>query len=290
MIDSALGLNKSIKRQLKFMKATVGSLIVPKPMVVSYPKCGRTWIANVLSFYLRLQAGIEESSELFVLQPDFRELSKQIGYKPVVLSHDVFSLGMPITNWHTRSLVNFHRGDNKALLVRDPRDTIVSLYWHMRGREAKSGLPKDITIRYFLENFDLGLDALIKFMNIWAPATVSRNDIRVYHYEDLLGDWERNKRTWIDLLEYLLGQPVDVEKLSKSVEHFHIEKLKKRIEKSGKSATNLTGIGGRIREGKSGGFREYLNKDDLRFIDARLDECLNTEAHNMISRYYFQPD
>ncbi len=258
-------------------------------MIVSYPKCGRTWVANVLYYYLQLKSNVSERTELFFLNPNFKALSKQTGYKPILLTHDVFSLGAPITNWNIYSLANFHRKMNKVLLVRDPRDILVSLYWHMRGRVVKSGLPEDMSIGYFLDNFDLGLDALIKFLNIWVSATTSRNDIRLYRYEDLLGSWAINKFIWTELFEYLLNETVDGARLSEAVEYFHIDSLKNRVAKKKKHATNLIGLGGRIRQGKANNFYKILSAEELELINARLKKSLSIKARKIIYDYYCLP-
>jgi hypothetical protein len=263
-----------------------GMIIVPKPMVISFPKCGRTWIANVLITYINYCQKSGSPPSDFNIKPDFKPAVKGTPFEAILFSHDVFSMKIPIKKWPRWSAVNYHR-KCKALLLRDPRDLLVSLYHHLLGRTYKNNLSPDTTIRQFLEIEPMGLDALISFLNIWAKGESAGDGLtRVFYYENFLGGWEENRSNWISFTKFITGQPVNQDALQRAVEEYEINRLKKRLKDSGAQGPGLTGLGGRIRKGRARGYLDELEPDDIEFIESRMLASLNEQARELVSRYF----
>jgi len=272
---------KLLKKQMRRLSAIIMPRIAPKPMVVSFPKCGRTWIANVLLNYIYYYGNPSSPPLDFVIRPQFKDIVKGTPFEPIVFSHDVFSLKIPIDEWPRKSAVR-HRRRQTAFIVRDPRDVLVSLYHHVLGRRHKNDLAEDTSLRCFLEDYELSLDALIMFLNIWAPAVVSaRADICAFRYEDFLGLWTQNADVWIEFANFITGCKINEQALRRAVEDNEIDTLKQRLKKQNVEDANLMGAGGRIRKGRSGSYLEELLEEDKEMIEQRLLFELNSEAKEL---------
>jgi hypothetical protein len=146
-------------------------------LLVSYPKCGRTWLTMLLARAMANAAGLSER-ELDYLANDL--LGGKVGDLPHVrISHD------DNPHWKTpRQLARSkrrYREKRVILLVRDPRDTVVSMYFERTRRErAYAG-----TLSEFLRERRGSLDTILAYYDVWA-----REGARLAHfcrvrYEDL---------------------------------------------------------------------------------------------------------
>ena len=99
--------------------------------LISYPKCGRTWLRMLLSRALEIHYG---APDIDYLCGDF--LGGNVAGAPRIrVSHD------DDPHWKTpRGLdrrKRRYRGKQVVLLVRDPRDVVVSMYFERSRRSSR---------------------------------------------------------------------------------------------------------------------------------------------------------
>lgn len=242
---------------------------------VSIPKCGRTWVRVFYYAYLSALAGREFSLN----GGDFP------GRPKVVFTHD---------RWQHRLLPgwwNFIRGRHLiplglrqerkiVLMVRDPRDVTLSLYFHLSKRShAFKWTPQPLA--EMLRDPKFGIAHMVELMNMWLAEWDGKPNFRLVRYEDCRADAARE---FCELLEFLGLAPVDEPALAQAVDYSSFEKMQAR-EAEGKFKEDELSAGKRqdkdsfkTRKGKVGGFREHFSADDLEFAVremARLDPRFN---------------
>ena len=138
--------------------------------LVSYPRSGRTWLRYLLSCYFAESAGPGFEPDLtttFCVLPNFdRDPARGV---------DVF-IGrgakadlplVPVSHMPYRPQLFLDRP--VLFMVRDPRDVIVSAYFHAtRHKKSFSG-----DMGAFLSEEHYGLGALISYLNSWAEGLKS---------------------------------------------------------------------------------------------------------------------
>jgi hypothetical protein len=113
-----------------------------------------------------------------------------------------------------------YRGKKVVLLVRDPRDVVVSMYFERSRRErAYAG-----TLSQFLHERRGSLDTILAYYNVWAGARHIPSDLLVVRYEDLRRDTERELRR---LLDFLGVADVSDETVRESVHFASFENMRK---------------------------------------------------------------
>jgi hypothetical protein len=244
-------------------------------------------VANVLLNYIHFCSNDVNKPIDYTIKPSFDIIVKGTAFKPIIFTHDVFSLKIPQHKWSKHTVAS--RGtSHRALLVRDPRDVLVSLYHHAIGRSEKSGLDPSLPIGEFLRSYELGLPALINFLNIWADAATSQKNIRVYRYENLLLDSNSESgkgACWPSLVNFVTNLDVNHAALKKAIAENNIDTLRKRLSENG-DTKNTISSGGRIRKGKIGSFADEIQGSEIQFIQNQFSAGLNQNAKNLIQNYF----
>jgi len=154
--------------------------------VISFPKSGRTWVKLIMDIYR-------------TLDPEF----PQIKFTHDILSGDFQDI---VPFYNLRKLYNtekirdrrnlLYSGKKVALLVRDPRDVVVSYYFQKKYREpelVRQGqypyLAREIKggIGKFVRNEFYGIRQVAAFMNLFAE-DIRRGRLGVITYEGLKRD------------------------------------------------------------------------------------------------------
>jgi len=236
--------------------------------LVSYPKCGRTWLRVLLSRALEIHYG---SPEVDYLGGAF--LGGNVPGAPRVrVTHD------DDPHWKTSRGLDRrkrrYRGKRVVLLVRDPRDVLVSMYFERSRRErAYSG-----TLSQFLHERRGSLDTILAYYNIWARSRGIPSDLLVVRYEDLRRDTEREL---VRLLAFIGVSDASEATVREAVRFASFESMREM-----ESAGSLES--GRLRprdpndpesfktrRGKVGGFVDYLNPDEIADVERRIRSGLD---------------
>lgn len=232
-------------------------------VVISYQKCGRTWLRMMLGRVYQKYFSLPENEVLRITESPFRFQAEFPAMPKVVFHHD--------DNAHRKMAYelnlskSIYRYKKVVFLVRDPRDVVVSNYYHMTYRARSNNLNiSDFVRKYFL--------SIIGFYNAWANSFVF--DGVVVRYEDIK---KNEKKELSRILSYIDPSLVISESaLNEAINYCSLENMTK-YEQQGKFSGNaLAGSNGerdssKVRKGKVGGFREEIDLEVQRFCDWCMD-------------------
>lgn len=247
-------------------------------LLVSYPKSGRTWFRYILSCYFAESLGFSAMPDLpgmFRILPnlDWDPARGLPAYGTGPAAAATFPLiavthHAPRTGWLTSMPVIF--------MLRDPRDVLVSRYYHAtRHKHQYSG-----DIAAFIRDGEQGLPAWVKHTNDWAAALVNRPHAIVSYERLRASPLDETRRVLA-----FLGEAVDPERLERAVAAAKIDRMRE--------LEVQTGIPGhhydrsdpqalRVRRGIVGGYREELSQADLDWIDHYNSQHLLVAARELV--------
>jgi hypothetical protein len=229
--------------------------------VVSIPKCGRTWLRVLFCAYACKRAGrdVEVGTDLL----------RALGAPDVRFTHDA---------WEHRTTRAWDRVRGKhllapadrrkpiVLLARDPRDVIVSLYLQLAKRELRFRG----TLTEFLRDREFGLAMIVDVMNRWWAEWGATPNVRLFRYEECRA---RTAAELSAMLAHLGFRDVDAAVVAAAVEYSRFENMQ-RMEREGKfdagylkptDAADPESF--KVRRGKIGGYRDYLDADDVAYVE-----------------------
>lgn len=214
-----------------------------RPLILSYPKSGRTWLRVMLD-----ELGI-----------------------PVEFTH--FEAGLRNHLRFDELVVNplWCAGRPTLLLIRNPLDTLVSSYFQATKRLRIYSGP----LSEFLRDPRYGIEKIARWNTLWAEQSLRHPRFRVVTYEALHADAGRV----LDAVVRHFGRSVSKERLARALEAGNIDTMRER-ERAGSygdryrkklrpgDASDVDSF--KVRRGVVGGYREYLGSDDLRFAEEAL--------------------
>lgn len=239
-------------------------------LLISYPKCGRTWLTMLLTRALANYAGLDEVDYLSNDICGAKARTSNIPY--IRISHD------DSPHWKTvRNLARSKRRYRRKkiiLLVRDPRDVVVSMYFERTRRErAYKG-----TLEEFLHERKGSLETILTYYNVWAKERARPKDFCLVRYEDLKADAVGELRR---ILRF-----VGIEELS----HAHLEDAARFASFENMRSMETKGVfkSGRLRprdpsdtesfktrKGKIGGYVNYLSMREICWMDEKIRQTLD---------------
>jgi len=244
--------------------------------VVSYPKCGRTWLRLLIGRALGPACGGLDDKNVL----ETAEWTEGLGNQPVVdFTNDDYPAFKP---WHTIETGEMgdrakrrYAGKRVLLLVRDPRDVMVSYYFQYtrRGdrewaRDSFSGSLSD-----FLRHPIGGLRSLLTFWEAWNRAQSIPASFSVLRYEDL-------HRDPLSALRNVLGffglKPESEDAVACAVQHSRFEVMHdlERRDALGSFRLRPGDVNDpesyKTRRGIVGGYRDYLSANDLAWMNEQL--------------------
>ncbi len=234
-----------------------------------FPKTGGTWARLLLHTALTKHFEIEGAPPL--------ELEPLQDFDPRVPRIRPFHDDAP--HWKTPKQLRQHRnryaGRKVMLLVRDPRDAIVSLHLQVTKRWR---VDPDMPLDEFIWRERGSLKTMIEFYNVWARNRDVPEDLLLVRYEDVHADTEGWLRKMLDFI----GVPeVSDEVIRESVEFNRISALRKR-EQSGEYSSRRLKPGDqgdpdsfKARKGKIGGFVDYIAPDDIEKMTKLIADTLD---------------
>lgn len=280
MLDFPRRAFRKIDRRIRMARAAATA----DAFLASYPKSGRTWFRFILSHYFaqtipRSAAqpnGTIDLFSMFGIVPNF-DLDPVRGIP--AFRHQMQRPQLPlifVTHHHYRR--SLFLGRPVIFMVRDPRDVMVSAFFHAtRHKHRFSG-----TVDAFIADEGQGLPALIDYLNGWAEGLQSRESA-VLSYEELTRDTVGASAR---IIEFLGHTPAE-EALRKSVAAADFGAMRELELQGGLPAhdydrTDAESL--RMRRGKVGGFEDYLSDAQLERIQEYCEKGLVPSAKRLVAR------
>lgn len=238
------------------------SILISDACVVSFQKSGRTWLRVMLAKVLSLKYNKRislETQTMTLFKPDPNVFFTHAG---CTRNNNLLNFGKMLKN---KKIV---------LLVRDPRDEIVSLYHdHTKRNFWYKG-----DISSFIRDPDWGLKKVLNFMNLWAEEmSKRREDFLLIKYEDMKNDTKKELKKILNFLNIQTSEEI----IDEAVKYGSFENMRK-IELKGeikdwriKPVNPNDPNSFKTRKGKIGSHKEELNQEDIDHINKEIKEKLN---------------
>jgi hypothetical protein len=242
--------------------------------LVSYPKSGRTWLRYLLSCYIAecAERGVEpDLTTTFRVLPNF-DRDPVRGIDAFADEADLPLILVSHLPYRERLFL-----DRPVLfLARDPRDVIVSAYFHAtRHKKTFSG-----DIAAFLDEPRYGLPALTRYLNGWADGLAGRPH-QLISYEKMLAD---PVPTVAAILAFLGVEP-QPDILARAVAAARFDRMRDKERNGGIPGHDYDRNDDqslRMRNGKAGSFGQWLSSDQADLVLRRCREALSPRAQALI--------
>ena len=247
-------------------------------VIVSFGKSGRTWLRVMLSRFYQLKYNLPDYSLIVFdnLHAKNRDIPR------IFFTHDNY---LKDFTGNADSKKDYYR-KKVVLLVRDPRDVVVSQYfqWKYRMSHWKKQLNKypahgsDISEYEFAMDQNQGLPKIVDFFNLWANEAEKIDQLLVVRYEDMRRDTAQVLGQIVDFI----GRPASPEELQDVVNFSSMENMKKMEQKRTFWPSGKRMVPGdrknpdsfKVRRGKVGGFSDYFDEEQVNAIEQLLQQTL----------------
>jgi hypothetical protein len=233
--------------------------------IVSYPKAGRTWHRFLVGNYITrmLELPITKAQKT-------AKLTGQMPGGTTRYNHDAANCIDAIPSEHPIvATPELWSGKKVIFIVRDPRDMIVSCWFHCHFREGSYGG----TMREFIRSPYCGIEKILVAHNRWWTNRNRASEFMVISYEKMSEDLGTVLH---DTLLFMSNGPIDEARISESVAAASFENMRD-IESEGLIQHHSLRLPSpdprarKIREGKIGGFRNHLCDQDIAYIECSIE-------------------
>lgn len=229
--------------------------------IVSYPKSGRTWLRTLVGKALCDHYGLSEDLLL-----DTYNLTGQAGVLKTRFIHNRTHLLVGLDYRRLPRRKPGFRRRKVALLIRDPRDLMVSCYFQATKRiNVFHG-----SISEFIRSDKYGIKKYAHFVNTWYANQLVPRDFLLLAYEDIHADAHGVLR---QLLVFLGARDVSDSTLDAAVTYASFDSMKKLEASDRFDSEKLRPADSRdpdsykVRKGKVGGYKADLSEDDVAYIN-----------------------
>jgi len=247
-------------------------------LIVSYPKSGRTWLQNILVEIGRIKTEnvLEDDtpiSDALSLLPD-----SEYNFPSILATHDKSSWEQvePLHDEDEIKKEDFSSFKNNKVifLYRDPRDVLVSQFYHLIFRNKIKGISKDDLI----DNKIFGLKKIINFMNKWKKHSERNNQgVLCMSYEEM----KNNSTNAIMKMAHFIDLDVNESEVEEALQNSNIRRMqKKQSSKENKDPWTKTNDvknknSYQTRKGIVGEHAEFFDEKQLARINQTMKEQLD---------------
>lgn len=246
--------------------------------IVSFPKCGRTWLVLMVSKAIELHYGVTLENSL-----KLRRYRGKVRGLPLILQHHDGGPEFKRVDELERDK-NFYAGRRVLFLVRDPRDVTVSAYY----QKTKRNINYQGTLQQYVHEPVGSIETNVAFYNIWARNRKVPTEFMLMTYEDLHRDAVAELRRATDFIG-LHG--IETATLEAAVDACSFDNMRKL------ESSNALGSGRlaprdasdestyKTREGRVGGYVDYLDPPEIEYMDRLIQNELDDDYY-----FYKQPN
>lgn len=247
--------------------------------IISYPKSGRTWLQKMMIEAVKIEKGVN------IDIADISALNKYVDDFPNLLSTHAGSSWEEIVKNHDEIKVDDIEAYSHAKIIflhRDPRDVLVSQYYHILHRSGYPSFDRD----YLIDNSNVGLLKIIAFMNKWAEYVLAHpNKILPIAYHALKEDPKIYLIKILDLINY----PVSTTHISEAIENSTLSKMRQAeradadnpwANTSSKGADNPNSF--HSRKGITGEYKTFFASEEIE----KINRIIKSELSSYYSHYF----
>jgi hypothetical protein len=238
----------------------------PKVSIVSYPKSGRTWLRVLIGKALCEQSGLDDQ---VIFDKD--TLAKATGVPKITYTHEDSGNSERKHYQELETDKSSYKKKKVIMLLRDPRDVLVSYYLHVSRRsDLFHG-----SISEFIRSDVYGIRKIVAFYNIWHANLHVPQALLPLRYEELHADPQGKLRSVLDFIgaDYIADGIVQ-----RTVEFASFSNMKRLEEKRHFLSKKLQPGESededsfKVRRGVVGGYREDLSLEDCQYINSVIQE------------------
>jgi Sulfotransferase domain len=229
-------------------------------VIVSYPKSGSTWLRFVMA-HLLCKTFSRQHQEV-----DFLQMQLMVPE----ISLDAYQNGVNFQSLPSPRMMRSHalynpRFPRVVYMLRDPRDVLVSYYYHFQKFHNFGG-----TLLDFMQS-DVRKVEWDQHVNSWIFENPSLRNLCVIRYEDMLSD------AFIEVQKIIRFASLDrtPAEIRRAIEKSGFDELRELEEKKGLGYVEDQNKEIRfIREGKKGGWQESFGEAEKAYVKEKLGTIL----------------
>jgi hypothetical protein len=262
----------------------------PSPVfLVSFPKTGRTWLTLMVGKAVGLHLRLKSFNPLDLVG----QLQKINSNLPnILVIHD------DVPHWkrphELEELKTSYKNTKVIFLVRDPRDVVVSLYFEKKKRllsylegerKVYEGYfnderiqPYEHDLSSFINEEEGSFATLLTYYNVWAKNRHIPEDFLNIRYEDIHENPNRELRKVLDFLGF---ERVSDKNINEAVTFASFKNMQKMERENSfddyrlRPANTEDKESFKTRQGKVGGFTDYLTSDEIGLINKKMNATLS---------------
>ncbi|MFQ5416125.1 MAG: sulfotransferase domain-containing protein [Myxococcota bacterium] len=238
----------------------------PEVLVVSYPKCGRTWLRVLIGKALCDLFGVDQRELLATF-----ELSREAGLRPTRFVHDGVG-GVAGIPWYEQDRDKSRFSDKRVvLMVRDPRDVMVSSYFQATKRmRAYQG-----SISGFIRDECYGVRTVLAMYRGWQESQQVPVEFLLVRYEDLHADPGAALRRVLAVMGVGACDDAVIESAVRHGEFGNMRVMERsgRFDRKLRPGDATDGESYKVRRGVVGGFADYLGAEDIAYVERAIVEA-----------------
>ncbi len=173
-------------------------------------------------------------------------------------------------------------GKKIVLLIRDPRDLVVSYYYQMTRRKNKF----EGTLSKFIRNRKRGIPKIIQYMNITFDYQNQCDQFLLISYEQMKDDLGNV----LEQISESIGVSCHKENIGKTVQWSTLENMKSKAFQDHYNSGILAQKNDddpnsqKVRKGKVGGYKEELSKSDIDYIEDYMQTHLHKDLLGLYAK------
>ena len=232
--------------------------------VISYPKCGRTWLRMLIGYYFVTKYSLPEQDVL-----ESKELMLRVGLPALSFTHEDSDWNKTKKSipYHKLSTTkDHHKNDQIIFLHRDIKDTLVSSYFQATKRDVQY----EGTLSEFIRDDRFGVKKIHRFNQLWFANKNAPKKFMSVSYEDMHSDTAQVLK---NVLQFINETDISESAVNTAIERCSFKNMQRAELKNELNSFRLQPGDSddpesfKVRRGKVHGYLDYLTEEDVSYID-----------------------